>query len=76
MLALTEEVETMSADLCTNVESWNSESNAKASSFLTIAVDMSQILVLKEVDEIIIVSRNKTIHVGNEKNMQFIPGKA
>lgn len=66
----------MSADLCTNAESWNSESNTKASSFLTTAVDMSQIFALKEVDEIIIASRNKTVHVGNEKNIQFIILKA
>lgn len=66
----------MSADLCANAESWNSESNPKASSFLTTAVDMSQIFPLKEVDEIIIVSRNKTVDVGNEKNIQYIVLKA
>lgn len=37
---------------------------------------MSQIFPLKEVDEIIIVSRNKTVDVGNEKNIQYIILKA
>lgn len=76
MLALTEHwheaVEMISADLCTSDESWNGGSNAKASSFVTTAVDMSQIFVLKEVDEIITVSRNKAVHVGHEKNVEFI----
>lgn len=80
MLALTEHwheaVEMISADLCTNAESWSSESNAKASSFVTTAVDVSQIFVLKELDEIIIVSRNKAVHVGHEKNVEFIILKA
>lgn len=66
----------MSADLCANAESWNSGSNAKAPSFLTPTVDMSQVFVLKEVDEIIIVSRNKIVRLGDEKKVQFIIVKA
>lgn len=37
---------------------------------------MSQVFILKEVDEIIIVSRNKTVHLGNKKNKKFILLKA
>lgn len=66
----------MSLDFCTYAESWNSGPNDKESLFIITIIDMSQVLILKEVDDTIVVSRNKTVHLGNETNIKFIILKA
>lgn len=65
----------MPLDLYTHAESWNMAQMIKSLFIITI-IDTSQVLILKVVNEIISVSRNKTARSGNEKNIQFILLKA
>lgn len=65
----------MPLDLYTHAESWNMAQMIESLFIITI-IDTSQVLILKVVNEIISVSRNKTVRSGNEKNIEFILLKA